>query len=82
MVNKENMLLMKNCEIEAAKKAERFCLTVIVLNLLDANYLCNRLQVTKSLLSEDMWSVSGREFSAAVTFVANRLMLYVLNWVF
>jgi hypothetical protein len=29
---------------------------------LDANYLCNRLQVTKSLLSEDIWSVSGREF--------------------
>ncbi len=35
---------------------------LIVLNLLDANYLCNRLQVTKSLLSEDIWSVSGREF--------------------
>jgi hypothetical protein len=66
-VNEENILLMKNWEKFTKKqkqprKQRGSAWQLIVLNLLDANYLCNRLQVTKSLFSEDIWSVSGREF--------------------
>jgi hypothetical protein len=63
---KKTSLLMKNWEKFTKKqkqprKQRGSASQLIVLNLLDANYLCNRLQVNKSLFSEDIWSVSGRE---------------------